>query len=148
MSYVSHAYHIVFSTKNREPNIAPSFQDLLYEYIGGIIREKKGHLIEVGGVQDHVHILAHLHQSFPHADVIRDIKSGSSTWVNDNGYGLGHFAWQSKYGSFTVSRSKEEDVARYIQNQAEHHRTVTFQEEFRAWVRKHGVPVDERYMWE
>ena len=148
MSFVRHTYHIIFSTKNREKVIAPDLRPELYAYMGGIIKKAKGVPIAIGGVSDHVHILAKLHQSIAVADVIRDLKSGSSHWVNAHHKVPAHFAWQTKYGSFAVSRSMEEQVAAYIRNQEEHHRTTSFQEEFMAFLRKHDIPFDTHFMWE
>ncbi len=148
MSYIHHCYHIIFSTKNREPMIHKSFQPDLYSYIGGIIRDRKGAVIEIGGIQDHIHILAKLHQSQAVADTIRDLKSGSSRWVNEHQKCNGHFAWQKKYGSFTVSQSVIPDVVKYIQNQETHHRKESFQDEFRGFIKRHGFELDEKYMWE
>jgi REP element-mobilizing transposase RayT len=148
MSYVHHCYHIIFSTKNREPMIQKSFQDNLYAYIGGIIRDRKGALIEIGGIADHIHILAKLHQSHATESIVRDLKSGSSRWVNENKKCNGHFAWQTKYGSFTVSQTAIPDVIDYIRNQESHHAKESFQDEFRRFIQKHGFAIDERYMWE
>lgn len=147
MSYVCHTFHIVFSTKERRPLIDAKFQQDLYKFIGGIIRKNSGVLIEAGGVSDPIHLLARLHQSIAHADVIRDVKSGSSRWVNEKGLCKEQFHWQEKYGSFTVSRSVEPEVITYLRNQEQHHQTMSFQEEFRAWLKKHGEVVDERYVW-
>ncbi|WFB36625.1 IS200/IS605 family transposase [Kiritimatiellota bacterium B12222] len=148
MSYIHHCFHIIFSTKNREPMITDRYKNDLYAYIGGIIRDRKGALIEIGGVADHVHILTMSHQSLSPADLIRDIKSGSSRWINESKFCPGHFAWQTKYGSFSVSQSDIPDVARYIQNQVSHHQKESFQEEFRGFITRHGFSVDEKYMWE
>ena len=148
MSYAHLCYHVIFSTKNREPMIHKSFQPDLYAYIGGIVRERKGALIEIGGVEDHVHILAKLHQSFAVADMIRDLKSGSSRWVNDSKHCPGHFSWQTKYGAFSVSQSAIPDVIKYIRGQEAHHAKESFQDEFRRFIQRHGFEVDEKYMWE
>jgi REP element-mobilizing transposase RayT len=148
MSYVHHCYHLVFSTKNRKPLIQESLQDELYHYIGGIIRNKKGSLLEIGGVEDHIHILAFYHQSISPAEMVKDIKSSSSRWVNDSGKCPHPFSWQTKYGSFSVSQSAINKVRKYIQNQKEHHKRESFQDEFRRIVKVHGCELDEKYMWE
>ncbi|MCC5851018.1 MAG: IS200/IS605 family transposase [Verrucomicrobia bacterium] len=148
MSYVHHCYHLIFSTKNREPLIHKSFQEELYQYIGGILREKQGSLVEIGGVEDHIHILAYYHQSVAPADMVKHIKSSSSRWVNESGKCPHRFRWQIKYGSFSVSQSAIPDVRAYIRNQEEHHKKETFQEEFRRFLKAHGYEGDERFMWE
>lgn len=148
MSYIRHTYHIVFSTRNRNPLICDEWQPELYAYIGGIIRATNGRLIEIGGVADHVHLLAQFHQSRAPMDMLREIKSSSSRWVNEGKRTRMHFAWQAKYGSFSVSRSAEGAVSRYIRGQAEHHRKRTFKEEFVALLEKHAVEYDKKYLWE
>ena len=146
MSYIHHVYHIVFSTKGRDPMIIPDVRSALYSYIGGIIRDMKGRVLEVGGTMDHVHILAHLHQSRAVSDVIRDVKSGSARWMNEQTAMPRHFAWQKEYASFTVSASVVKKVQEYILNQEEHHRTVPFMEELVAFLDKHGVEYNEQYV--
>lgn len=148
MSLIRHTYHIVFSTKDRVPLIDKELRPHLYEYIGGIIRKENGVLIEIGGMDDHVHILCHMHQSTASADMIRHIKSGSSRWINEDKKTRSRFSWQTKYGSFTVSRSNENSVRTYIQNQEEHHRNQNFQDEFRALLKKHDIAFDEKYVWD
>ena len=148
MSFVRHTYHIIFSTKERQKIIIPDIKADLYAYIGGIIREMQGHLIAIGGVSDHIHIFARLHQSHAISNVIRDVKSGSSRWMNKQQKVSTHFRWQKKYGSFSVSRSQEDQVENYILGQEIHHRTQTFQEEFIAFLEKHNMPYDKRYVWE
>lgn len=148
MSYANHLYHIVFSTKDRRRLIDSELQPQLYEYIGGIIRSLKGVCIEIGGMPDHIHILAKLHQSVATADVMRDLKSSSSRWVNQNRRLETPFCWQIKYGSFTVSESQSATVRRYIQNQELHHKKKSFEDEMRELLKAHGIEVEERYIWE
>ena len=148
MSYCHHCYHVIFSTKHRQPLIRKSIQDPLYHYIGGIIRDKRGSLIEIGGVEDHIHLLAYFHQSIAVSDMIRDIKSGSSRWVNETQSPTEKFAWQVKYGSFSVSQSVIPNVRAYIQGQEAHHKKESYQDEFRRILKTHGFEIDERYIWE
>ena len=148
MSFVRIVHHIVFSTKNRKPWLDEEIQASMFAYMGGIVRERKGTLMEAGGMADHVHLLVAMHQTTSVADLVRDIKSGSSRWMhlrNEHHHG---FAWQTKYGAFSVSLSMEETVQAYIRNQIEHHRKRTFQDEFRGMLDRHGFSYDERYMWE
>ena len=148
MSCVRHIYHVIFSTKHRQKLIDPALRDAVYPYIGGIIRKHKGSLIEIGGVEDHVHILAYFHQSIAVADMIRNIKSGSSLMIKEEGLCPTKFHWQQKYGSFTVSHSLIATVQTYIQGQEEHHCKESYQDEFRAFMQRHGYEFDERYIWE
>ena len=140
--------HLVFSTKSRLPQITPDFRQRLYDYIGGIIKGEKGRLVAAGGTVDHIHLLVSLHQQTAVADILRDIKANSSKWVHEAFADKSTFAWQSGYGAFSVSCSNLEQVVDYIQRQEAHHRTLSFQEEFIAFLDRHGVAYDERYVWE
>ena len=141
-------YHIVFSTKHRRRDIDANIQERLYEYIGGVIRKIDGSLIEIGGVEDHVHILAHLAAKKSVSDSIRDIKTNSSKWMNEISDTYRRFGWQKGYGAFTVSFSQVEPVRNYIQNQHEHHRVKTFKEEFIELLKRHNIAFDEKYLFE
>jgi putative transposase len=114
-------YHVVFATKRRTPLIKGELQTRLYDYLGGIIRGRSGHLVEVGGVADHIHLLVHLSPKFAVSDVIRDIKGSSSAWVNLEKLSEQHFEWQKGYSAFTVSFSGNDSVQNYIRKQEEHH---------------------------
>jgi putative transposase len=141
-------YHIVFSTKHRHPLIHNEFQKRLYEYIGGIIRAKKGSLIEIGGIEDHIHILAGLSQIKPVSDAIREIKANSSKWSNEHFEFNRRFEWQKGYGAFTVSYSLIASVRQYIQNQHEHHRKKTFRDEYITFLKLHDIVFDPKYLFE
>lgn len=140
--------HIIFSTKHRSPWIEHTWQPRLYEYIGGLLRNRKCALLCAGGVEDHVHLLVAIHPTTNVSDVIRDIKANSSRWVHETITTKSEFAWQSGYAAFAVSRSLTDQVSAYIRAQEEHHRTVSFQDELRAFLTRHGVEFDERYVWE
>ncbi len=125
--------------------INDEFQKRLYEYIGGIIRAQKGYL---GGIEDHVHLLTNLSPAQSISDTLREIKTNSSKWCNeclDISY---RFEWQKGYGAFTVSYSQIEPVRRYIQNQRDHHRTKTFEEEYIDFLRLHNISFDHKYLFE
>ena len=141
-------YHIVFSTKHREALIMPRLQQDLYAYIGGIIRGEGGAPMEIGGMPDHVHIVAMFKPEPSVATMVKTFKSKSSKWVNERPDHQGRFAWQVGYGAFSVSASQLEKVGRYVQKQAEHHRTESFQHEFIALLEKHKIEYDERYLWD
>ena len=148
MSYVSSYYHCVFSTKERQPLVPPELQDRLWPYLGGIARQNEMKAIEIGGVADHVHILLSLPSTLAIAKAMQLIKGGSSKWVHESFPEHRLFGWQVKYGAFSVSVSQLDKTIHYIQSQAEHHRKMTFQEEFLALLKKHGIAYDERYLWE
>ena len=140
-------YHLVFSTKGRIPLIDEEIQTPLYDYMGGIIRNQGGKAIEIGGMPDHVHCLARFPARKAVSDMMRAIKSDSSGWVNRERPG-DRFAWQTGYGAFTVSQSQVGKVRRYIQTQEEHHREKSFEMEFLALLKKHGIEYDEEYLWD
>jgi REP element-mobilizing transposase RayT len=147
-SFTSLSYHIVFATKYRACSIVKPTQERLYEYIGGTIRAKNGHLIQVGGMPDHVHILARLSPLSAVADVIRDVKASSSKWLNEQSEMKSLFEWQKGYAAFSVSYSRIESVQTYIQNQEEHHRKKTFQEEYIAFLKRHNIEFRLEYLFE
>ncbi len=140
--------HIIFSTKERQPLITPDLAPRLYEYLGGVVRGNGCCLTTSGGVADHVHLLVTIDRVITIADLVRELKAASSRWIHDTFPQLGGFAWQSGYGAFSVSVSQIEVVKAYIARQAEHHKTVTFQDEYRVFLKKHGLEWDERYVWD
>jgi putative transposase len=147
-SFTQLTYHVVFGTKYRRPSITGDIRDRLYEYIGGTLRAKKGHLIEIGGMADHVQLLAHLSPTLAIADVIRDLKATSSGWLNEMPDRPQHFEWQKGYGAFSVSYSHVETVQTYIRNQEEHHRTKSFEEEYVSFLDRHGIEYRPEYLFE
>jgi len=146
-SYTQLHYHIVFGTKLRKPFLDDGLRQDLHEYIGGIINRKDGTMVEVGSTDDHIHLLTSCSPRIALADFIRDIKANSSKWVHEDRR-LMHFEWQAGYAAFTVSHSQLAIVQKYVANQAEHHRQLSFEEEFRALLVKHGIVFDERYLFE
>jgi putative transposase len=141
-------YHIIFGTRFRARLIQESFQEDLYKYIGGIVRGLDGSLTEIGGVEDHLHLLASLSPTKALSEVVRDIKANSSKWVNDHGRTPGRFEWQKGYSAFTVSYSNAPVVRHYIQSQHEHHRVKTFQEEYIEFLQRHNIEFDPRFLFE
>jgi len=138
--------HVIFSTKNRANHITPDLRDRLYQYIGGIIRQADGDLIAAGGAADHVHLLIRLHPRIALADLLRLVKANSSKWIHETFAAMGDFGWQDGYAAFSVSQSNVADVQRYIAQQEEHHRQVSFREELVAFFQRHGITYDERYI--
>lgn len=147
-SYTCLQYHLIFSTKHRVPSIIPNLQVRLYEYIGGILRADKGCLLAAGGMPDHIHLLCSLSKEWAIADALRLIKANSSKWIHETFPQHQAFAWQAGYGAFAVSYSHPGRVKRYISRHAEHHRTMTFQEEFLKFLRIHHIEFDEHYLWD
>jgi len=141
-------YHIVFSTKRRFPIIEDSFKGRLYEYLGGIIRNKEGKLLAIGGTGDHVHLAAKFKPIKAISKTIGELKGNSSKWVNENNLFDGHFSWQKGFGAFSVSESQVHKVVNYIKTQEIHHRKQTFQEEFISILDKNGVSYDLEYIWD
>ena len=141
-------FHIIYSTKYRKPTIRTEWQDDLYGFIGGIVRDQNGTLLKVGGIEDHVHLLAKLSPTISISDVLQKIKSNSSRWINERADVTRKFEWQSGYAAFSVSESQMPSVHDYIANQAEHHRKKSFEEEFLAILQKHNIEFDMRYVFE
>jgi REP element-mobilizing transposase RayT len=145
-THLSLHYHIVFSTKDRHPFIADEWRNRLHEYLGGLVRTAEGFPEAIGVTNDHVHLLAGLRATIALASFVQDIKQTSSHWIHET-IGVKNFAWQQGYGAFTVSVSNCDVVKGYIINQAEHHRTKSFQEEYVTFLQKHSVKYDEKYLW-
>jgi REP element-mobilizing transposase RayT len=145
-THLSLHYHLVFSTKGRRPLITLDRRSSLHAYLGGIVRSLGGVPLAMGGTADHVHLLVGLRATQRLADILREVKGGSSEWMRGE-VGAREFGWQDGYGAFTVSRSHLIEVNRYIAEQEEHHRTMTFQEEYLALLAEHGIEYDERYLW-
>jgi len=146
-SYTQLLYHIVFSTKERNPWLAEPLRSRLYAYLGGAIRDEGGTALAIGGVEDHIHILARLRQDKAVSAVIGAIKANSSGWIHREFPDLSAFAWQQGYAVFTVSKSQARHVKVYIAGQEEHHRKKSYQEELREFLQAHEIEFDERYLW-
>ncbi len=143
-TYYSLHYHWVCSTKERRPLIRSDWRPHLHQYLGGAVRGLEGAALQIGGVEDHVHALIGLKTTHCPADFVRELKKASSVWVAEK-----HerdFAWQEGYSIFTVSASRIETVSRYIERQEEHHRKVSFVDELKQLLQKHGVKYDPKYL--
>jgi putative transposase len=139
--------HLIFSTKDRYPFL--NQEDLLsrtHAYLGGILREAGSPSIITGGTVDHVHAFFRLSRTQQMSKMVETLKSHSSRWLKSQG--IGSFAWQRGYGCFSVSQSQAATLVEYIENQAEHHRRISFQEEFREILRRYEIAFDERYIWD
>ena len=140
-------YHVVFSTKNRERWIVPGIEGRIWAYLGGIARQNGITPVLVGGVEDHVHLLLAMPPVVSVSEALKRIKGGSSGWVKETFPECRGFGWQDGYGAFTVSKSQMPEIEEYIRHQREHHRVKTFQEEYRAFLDRHAIQYDERYLW-
>ena len=141
--------HLVFSTKHRQPFLRrPELRDVMTGYLVGTLRNLQCPSLIVGVVEDHVHVLCNLHRTISIAKLVEELKKSSSARIKEQGPQLREFHWQNGYGVFSVSQSNVPQVKTYIANQEEHHRTRTFQEEFRLLLTRHGVEFDERYVWD
>ena len=146
-SFTNLIYHIVFSTKNRQPLITDDVKSRLYDYIGGTIRGTGGISLAINGMDDHVHVLTKLRPDKSVSDVLRDLKANSSGWMHYVFPELKDFSWQNGYGAFTVSASQVEKVREYISNQEEHHKKVgSFRDEFIKMLRANKIEFDEKYL--
>jgi REP element-mobilizing transposase RayT len=140
--------HIVFSTRQREPWIKPEICERLYPFIGGIIRSEQGVLYAMGGVEDHLHLLLRWRPDDSVSNLMRNVKSRSSRWIHETFPELTAFTWQDGYSVFSVSKSQESSVKRYIARQAEHHRKEDFKSELLRLLRAHGVEFDEKWVFD
>ncbi len=138
--------HIIFSTKHRELVIRAELQPELFSYLAGTLRAIECPPIQVGGAEDHVHACLQLSRTMTIADVVQELKTVSSKWMKTKG--VPDFSWQAGYGAFSVSGSKIDEVVAYIANQEQHHRHLSFQEEYRQFLERHGIEFDERYVWD
>jgi REP element-mobilizing transposase RayT len=146
--HLSLLVHFVWSTARREPRLAPEWRDRLYGYIGGVLEHKKAKLLCAGGISDHIHLYASLPSTVTIAELVNAIKANSSRWIHQTFPEQKSFAWQEGYGAFSVSKSGEEQVVRYIRNQEAHHRRRDFKNEFLTFLKKYQVEYDERYLWD
>lgn len=140
--------HFVFSTKQRERTIGDAVRSRLHVYMAEVGRDMGCQIYRVGGTADHVHLAVGLSRTCTIADFAKKIKHTSSSWMKEQGREFYDFSWQAGYGAFSISISHLEKLLAYIDNQEEHHKTLTFQEEYRALLRKNRMVVDETYLWD
>jgi putative transposase len=140
--------HIIFSTKDRQPFLDAALKSRLFPYLGGIIRAHDGKALIINGPTDHIHILASLAAKHSLANLMRELKADSSGWIHKTFPNQKSFSWQIGYAAFSVSHSNLPEVEKYIADQEEHHRKMSFQEEFIAFLKKHEIPYDDRFLWD
>jgi REP element-mobilizing transposase RayT len=146
-TYTQIHIHAVFAVKFRASRIKSIWKDELYKYITGIIQNQNHKLIAINGVADHIHILFGMRPVQSLSDLMQDIKSGSSKWINEKKFCNSKFEWQEGYGAFSYSKSQLKQVATYIENQEEHHRKQTFADEYKEFLDKFEVDYDERFLF-
>ncbi|HEY0348978.1 MAG TPA: IS200/IS605 family transposase [Pyrinomonadaceae bacterium] len=139
---------LVFSTKDREPFITPAIETELHPYMATIFRELKSPSLAIDGTSDHVHILFSMARVVTIADIVEEVKTSTSKWIKTKGREFRGFHWQRGYGAFSIGQSNAASLKRYIRNQKEHHRHVTFQDEYRKFLKAYGIEYDERFVWE
>lgn len=137
----------VFAVQNRDAVINPIWKEELYKYITGIIQSREHKMLAIGGMPDHVHLLFGLRPTHSLSDLMHDVKGGSSKWIKERGLLRCKFSWQEGYSAFSYARSDLHNVIRYIQNQRDHHRKVTFMEEYKALMKEFEIEYDLRYIF-
>ena len=146
-SYRQILYHIVFCTYNRENTIPFDQQEALYRYIWGIITKRKSVLYRINGMENHLHILSDLHPTVALADFIKEIKTSSNLWMKETGKYPKFISWSEGSCSLTYTYRDKEIIVNYIKNQKEHHKKISFEDEYRILLKEHGVNIDERYVF-
>ncbi|MEI6091738.1 MAG: IS200/IS605 family transposase [bacterium] len=139
--------HIVFTVKGRENMISDSWKDELYKFITGIVKNNNQKLYIINGMPDHIHILLSISSDIKISDLVRDIKANSSRFINTNHFVKGKFEWQEGYGAFSCSNSQLDKVVNYIKNQQEHHKKITFKEEYLDFLNKLKIDYDDKYLF-
>ncbi|RYD19715.1 MAG: IS200/IS605 family transposase [Verrucomicrobiaceae bacterium] len=140
--------HLVFSTKDRMPLLTPDIRPDLYAYLSTIARHEDGECYRIGGVADHVHLAIRLSRTMSVSTLVGELKTSSSRWLKEQHPSLSKFSWQRGYGAFSIGPKDLEAVLAYIDGQEEHHKTRTFQDEYRQFLRQYGIGFDERYVWD
>ena len=140
--------HLIFSTKNREPFITTEIAVELHPYMATILRELKSPSLAIDGTADHIHVLFSLSRTITVADLVEEVKTSTSKWIKTKGRPLRNFQWQRGYGAFSIGESNVPKLKRYIRNQQEHHRRVSFEDEYRKFLRAYRIAYDEQYVWD
>jgi len=140
--------HLVFSTKTREPFITPAIETELYPNMAKTFRELKSPSLIIDGTSDHVHILFSMGRVIRVADLVEEVKTGSSKWIKTKGREFRNFHWQKGYGAFSIGQSNVMALKKYILGQKQHHRRITYQDEYRNLLQAYEIDYDERYVWD
>lgn len=145
-TYTQILYQIVFSTKSRKPTLFKENRTELFKYIWGILKNKKCHLYRINGVEDHLHIVTHIHPTVALASLVKDIKLAASAHIKENNLFPDFRGWQEGYAAFTYSIDAKDNLIEYVKNQEAHHKTKTFKEELIALLLEHGIEFEEKYL--
>ncbi|HNW69773.1 MAG TPA: IS200/IS605 family transposase [Bacteroidales bacterium] len=145
-TYTQILYQLVFSTWNREETLVESGQEPLYKYISGILKNKNCHLYQVNGIEDHIHIVTHIHPSIAVATLIKDIKLACTSWNKETGHFKNFHGWQDGYGAFTYSIKDKDRLIGYVKNQKNHHKVKSFKEEYLQLLIEHGIQFEEKFL--
>lgn len=140
--------HLIWSTKDRHPWLELGPREKTHAFLAGAVRRMDCEAYRVGGVADHVHLAVRLSRTLSVADLVKEVKTASSKWLKEQDPAFTGFSWQQGYGAFSVGMSQKETLLHYIDTQEEHHRTRTFQDEYRDFLKKYGIDFDERYVWD
>jgi REP element-mobilizing transposase RayT len=147
-SFTHLVYHIVFATKRRQPWLAPHLRPKVWAFLGSVVKSLENTPLCINGVEDHVHLLLRMRPDQALADTVRTLKAHSSGWLHRTVPESQDFAWQTGYAAFTVSKTQLTRVHRYIENQEEHHRQVPFEQEWKSYLRAHGIELTDEELWE
>ncbi len=145
-TYTQILYQIVFSTKNRRKTLLELEREEIYKYIWGILKNKKCHLYQIGGTEDHIHIVTHIHPTIAVSDLIKDIKLATSNYIKSENIFLDFNGWQEGYGAFTYAITAKDNLIEYVKNQKEHHNKVSFRDEYISLLQEHGIEFDKKYL--
>jgi len=145
-TYTQTLYQIVFSTKNRELSLVKEGREKLFRYVWGVLKNNNCHLYRINGVDDHIHILTSLHPSIALSGLVKDLKVASSKFIKENQVFPNFGYWQSGYGAFTYSYDAKNKLIEYIKNQEEHHKTVSFLDEYKMLLKEFEIDFDEKYL--
>lgn len=145
MSYTCLLYHIVFRTKHGKNTIPEQHEKELYAYMMGIINNKKSKLYRIGGTENHIHLLIDIHPTFAVSDFMKELKEYSSKWLAQNPNFPNFEGWAISFAGFTYNIDDKQRIINYIKNQREHHKTITFEEEYRKLLIENGIEFDEKY---
>ena len=140
-------FHIVFATKNREKTIVYEQKQQLYAYIWGVLKNNNCHLYRMNGVEDHIHILTHIHPTISVSNLVKNIKVASSMWIKEQSLLPNFTSWQEGYGAFSCSYKDKDRLIDYIKNQEQHHKKFSFEDEYKALLEEHGIKFDEKYLF-
>ncbi|HOE38858.1 MAG TPA: IS200/IS605 family transposase [Bacteroidales bacterium] len=145
-TYTQLLYHIVFSTKNRNHCLIKENREELFRYIWGLLNNKKCHLYRINGVEDHIHIATHIHQTISISSLIKDIKLSSNDFIKSKNLFNKFNGWQEGYGIFTYNIKEKDNLIKYIKNQGEHHKKISYKEELLSLLKEFDIEFDEKYL--